>query len=194
MPDSTRVLLARGIPALIVGIATTFTGGHSPLFGLLAVGAWGLAGGLIEGAAVARTPLPARPRALELVRAAAVLVVGVLAAALAASASPVALVYLVGIGALLWGALDLGAGITARGATPLAREWTLQGGISVLMGVITLVVPPGFVEAFPGAGGQPGVLTASTVVVGFFGAWGIVIGVLSVIAAVGQRAPAADER
>lgn len=181
------LLLARGIPAIAVGLVTTFTGGHSALFGLVAVAAWGIVGGVAEGVLVARMPLPPRPRTLQLARACAVFAVGVLAALLAASASSGALVYVVGAGATVIGGLDVGAGLLARGSTPLAREWILLGGITVLMGVLALVVPPGFRQPFPGAGGQPGMLTASTVVVGFFGAWGVVIGVLALIAAAGQR-------
>ena len=191
---SAAVLLARGVPATLVGLTTTFTGGHSPQFGLIAVAGFGIVGGVAEGTLVARASLPPRARAVQLARAALVLLVGVLSAVLAASASAGALVYLVGIGALVWGVLDLVAGLSARGVVPLAGEWILHGGITMLMGVLATVVPPGYVLSFPGAGGQSGVLTASVVVVGFFGAWGIVIGVLSLIAAVGQRTVSAAPR
>ncbi|MBI5162146.1 MAG: hypothetical protein HY996_12160 [Micrococcales bacterium] len=186
-PGSKAHLLSRGVPALLVGLATTFTGGHSPLFGLVAVAAWGIAGGIADGVAVARMPLPQRVRGLQLARAATVLAVGVLAAVLSTAATAAALVYLVGVGAILAGGLDTAAGILARRRLPLARDWMLLGGATLLLGVLALVVPPGFRQPFPGAGGDPGVLTASTIVVGFFGAWGIVVGVLALIAAAGER-------
>lgn len=182
---SATLLLARGIPALAIGLVTTFTGGHSPLFGLVAVGLWGLIGGVTEGVLLVRQR-PGRWRTLELARAVVIAAAGVLALAIAASSASTVLVYLVAIGALVWGGLDLAAGLVGRGIAPLAREFVLQGGLTLLLGIIAILVPPGYVQPFAG-GGQPGVLTASTTIVGFFGAWGIVVGVLSLIAAVGHR-------
>lgn len=188
---AATLLLARGIPALAVGLVTTFTGAHSPMFGLVAVGLWGVVAGVGEGTLLVRGE-GRRWRTLELVRAAVVAGAGVLALAVSATAASAVLVYLVAAGALAWGALDLAAGRAGRGRTALAREYLLHGGLTLLLGIIALLVPPGYVQPFAGAGGQPGVLTASTTIVGFFGAWGVVIGVLSLIAAVGQRAPAAE--
>lgn len=188
-PGAATLLLARGIPALLVGLVTTFTGAHSSMFGLVALGLWGVVAGIAEGVLLVRAEA-GRWRTFELSRAVVIAGVGVLALAVSANAASAVLVYLVAIGALVWGALDLAAGLVGRLGTALAREYLLHGGLTLLLGVIALFVPPGYVQPFPGAGGQPGVLTASTTIVGFFGAWGVVIGVLSLIAAVGNRAPA----
>jgi uncharacterized membrane protein HdeD (DUF308 family) len=188
-PRLARFALARALPALVAGLLTVFTGGHSPQFGLLLFGGWAILDALAGFALIARPGLvDAGSRLLLLLRAAALLLGGLLAVALS-SAGALALVLVIGLTMLVAGVLDLVAGVPRRGRLAVARDLVLAGAITVLLGVVTLVIPPGLQQPFPGAEGHPGVLTSGTIVTGLFGAWGILTGVLWAIAGVGLRWP-----
>jgi uncharacterized membrane protein HdeD (DUF308 family) len=189
-----RLALARALPALVAGLLTVFTGGHSPQFGLLLFGGWAILDALAGFALLARAGLvDAGTRRLLLIRAAVVLVGG-LVAVVTSSAGAVALVVVIGLTALAAGALDLVAGVLRRGGLEVARDLIIAGAAAALLGVVTLVIPPGLEQPFPGAEGHPGVLTSGTIVTGLFGAWGVVTGVLWAIAGVGLRWPARGAR
>lgn len=184
-----QLALARALPALVAGLLTVFTGGHSPQFGLLLFGGWAILDALAALAVLARPGLvDAGTRRMLLLRAAALLLGGLLAVALS-STGALALVLITGLSALLAGGVDLAAGLRHRSGLPVARDLVLAGGATLLLAVATLLIPPGLEQPFPGAEGHPGVLTSGTVVTGLFGAWGIVTGVLWAIAGVGLRWP-----
>jgi uncharacterized membrane protein HdeD (DUF308 family) len=92
------------------------------------------------------------------------------------------LVALVTTFALVTGALELVTGLRRRRRTPLARDWTTVGAMTLLLALAFLVVPPDYAEELGGVEQIEGVLTSSTVLVGLLGAWGAVVGVYLVIA------------
>jgi uncharacterized membrane protein HdeD (DUF308 family) len=186
-PRLALFAVGRAVPALLVGLVSTFTGAHTPQFGLLLVGGWAILDALAGLALLARPGLvDPSTRRLLLVRVLVVGVAGLLAVALSGTGS-IALVAVVGIVAAVSGALDLVAGLRARGTSAIARDLIVAGGASLLLAVGALVVPPGFEQPFPGAEGHPGILTAAIVVTGLFGGWAVITGVLWAISAVGLR-------
>ena len=87
------------------------------------------------------------------------------------------------------GALELVSGIRARGRVIAARDWMIVGALTLALAVALLVVPPDYSQTLGGIERVKGELTASVVLVGSFGAWAIVAGVLLGIAAVSARVP-----
>lgn len=65
----------------------------------------------------------------------------------------------------------------------------LLGGLTLALAVVLLVVPPDYSQPLGGIEQIKGHLTASVVLVGLFGAWAIVSGVLLGISAVSARGP-----
>lgn len=183
---------ARALVALVLGLAVTFTGGHSARFGLVAFGVFGVVAGLVllGGALVA---LARTVRGSFVVQAAVTVVAGIVALAAGASTAStggvIALVGIVSAFGILTGALELVAGLRARRADRAARDWILTGGLTLLLAVAFLVVPPGYSQSLGGIEKVAGTLTAPVVLVGLLGAWGIVVGVLQGISAVSLRTP-----
>ena len=68
----------------------------------------------------------------------------------------------------------------------------VSNALTVLLGVVFLVVPPGYSQSLGGIERISGTLTASVVLVGLLGAWGIIVGVLQAISAVSLRGAAAE--
>ena len=186
---------ARAVLVLVLGLAITFTGGHSAAFGLVAFGLFGVVGGiaLLGGALLA---LHRPVRGSFLVQAVVTLAAGVAALVVGATATAsgdvIALVGLVSAFGILTGALELVAGLRARRSDRSARDWILTGALTVLLGVVFLVVPPGYSQSLGGIERISGTLTASVVLVGLLGAWGIIVGVLQAISAVSLRGTAAE--
>jgi uncharacterized membrane protein HdeD (DUF308 family) len=87
------------------------------------------------------------------------------------------------------GALELVSGIRARGRVASARDSMILGGLTLVLAIAFLLVPPDYSQTLGGIEQIKGELTASVVLVGIFGAWAIVAGVLLGIAAVSARAP-----
>lgn len=158
--------MLRAVPALVVGLAITFTADHSPLLGLVMLGAFGLA----SAAALATTGLrlPRAEPVRQLHRGLAIIAGAIGALALVGAATmggglPL-LLLLVGGYAVLAGAFELVWGIRHRGRSPLARDAVVIGiGTLALAIVLALVGDP--VSA-----------------VGFFGAYAVVLGVFLLIA------------
>lgn len=176
------VSLVRAIAALTLGLAITFTADHSSQVGLLGLGAFALVSGvaLLAG----RTRTSRDPVSRMLLTAAAVVSVVVGIVALVSSGSGAAtLIYLGAAWALVAGGLELAAGLRDRGVNRAALDWITVGGLSVLLGIVLLVVPPDLSEPFQGERGNTGVLTGSLHAVGFLGAWAVIAGVLLAIGA-----------
>jgi uncharacterized membrane protein HdeD (DUF308 family) len=176
------VPLLRAVPALVLGVVITFSPDHSPRIGLLVFGGAAVLMGLaLALGAVARLGSDPSSRTLQVVQGVVGIVVGALALVFARSGLPV-LVALVIAWALVTGALELVAGLRRRGRSPLARDWTTVGAITLVLGLVFLVVPPDYSQQLGGIEEIDGVLTSSTVLVGLLGAYGALIGVFLVIA------------
>ena len=65
----------------------------------------------------------------------------------------------------------------------------IVGGLTLILAIALLIVPPDYRQTLGGIEQVKGELTASVVLIGMFGAWAIVVGVLLGIAAVSARTP-----
>lgn len=178
--------LARGILALALGLTITLTLEHTPAFGLLTFGVFAVLTGAVLLLAILRSAYPGRMRGAFLAQAVITLAAGIVALAVP-GADVVVFAILVGSWAVVSGLLEASSGFLARSFAPLARDWIIAGVLTVLLGVVALLLPPDFVQAFSGEKGNAGILTSSIILIGVVGAWAIVIGVLQCISAVTVR-------
>lgn len=179
--------LARGILAVALGVTIALTLEHTPLFGLVTFGVFAVLSGVVLVGATLRGDYAGDRRLTFLAQAAVTVVAG--AVALAVPTGGVAfLAILVGAWAVLTGLLEGASGILSRSRSSLARDWTLTGGVTVLLGVVALVLPRDILQAVAGEKGAAGLLTSSVILVGVIGAWAVIVGVLQVISAVSVRA------
>ena len=153
----------------VPGFLITFTPGHTGQFGLVALGMTALAMAVLVGWLALGLPAGDRGRGFHLFQSAASLVIGLVALALNE----------VGIGLLLWcvvvwalllGGAEVFAGIRAPRRDILRRDWITQGLLTVGLALVVLTQS-----------------ADSVAVVGFLGAWAIVMGVYLVIAAITHR-------
>lgn len=179
--------LARGVLALALGVTITLTLEHTPAFGFLTFGVFAVLSGVVLLFAVLRGDYAGDRRFTFLMQSVATLAAGVVA--LAAQGAGIAFLgILVGAWALLTGLLEGASGILSRARSSLARDWVITGAATVLLGVVAVVLPPDFVQAFAGEKGIAGTLTTSVILVGVIGGWAIIVGVLQAISAVSVRA------
>ena len=178
--------LLRAIPAIAFAAVVTFSQDHSSSVGLIALGGYGIAGGAVLVWSGVRAS--GVERVVLIVQGGILAVAGIIAFATTGGGLPY-LVFLLSSVAALTGLLELYLGL--RGG-PLRRDRMFVGGITVLLAVAVLLVPPGFQQQLGGIEGVAGVLTASTIVVGALGAYFAVIGVYLVIAAFSLKWAPAD--
>jgi uncharacterized membrane protein HdeD (DUF308 family) len=184
------LLAGRALFALALGLAITFTSGHTAAFGLVAFGVYALASGALilagtfgrRAAAEARTAF----RASGIVS-----VVAGVAALVLPSGGIGYLVWLLSGWAIVTGALELVSGIRARHRIPGWSDWIIVGSLTVLLGIVVLATPPDIADYFSGDKGVEGLLTSSIILVGMLGAWAVITGVLQAIAAASPNKTAA---
>lgn len=182
----------RALLAIALGLAITFTAGHTASFGLIAFGLFAVASGALLLVGWTGPRAPAEGRTSFRVQGAVSVVAGVAALVMPGG----------GIGYLIWvlsgwavvtGALELVSGIRARGRLATWADWAVVGGLTVALGIVTLVIPPDLAQPYTGDKGVEGLLTSPIIVVGVLGAWAVVTGVLQAIGAAsprfGSRAP-----
>ena len=174
--------------ALIVGFAITFTPAHSATFGLVAFGLFAVVEGAIVGAGALGDRTERRARGLFLIQGILTVIAGIAALVLPEGGVHY-FVWVVSAWAVVTGALELVSGIRARGRSAAARDWMILGALTLILAIAFLVVPPDYSQTLGGIEQIKGELTASVVLVGMFGAWAIVAGVLLGIAAVSTRSP-----
>lgn len=178
--------LARGILALALGLTITLTLDHTPQFGLVTFGIFAVLSGAVLLVATLFGAYAGRWRPGFVVQGAATVVAG--AAALLHSNGGVAfLALLVGCWAVVTGLLESAGGIRSRSRTPLARDWTLAGVLTVALGGVVLLLPTDVEQALVGEKGAAGTLTSPVILIGIVGAWAILVGVLQTISAVTVR-------
>jgi hypothetical protein len=171
------VPLVRAVVAAVVAIVTTFSLDHSSTIGLLLFALFALGSGTVGGVfGASRLGDDRASRRLFLAQAAVSGVAAIIAVALSLTAPrPPAYVYLVVAWAVVAGLLELVAGVLGRERSPLARDWTVVGAMTVLLGVVFLAVPPDFTTNFSGASGVSGTMTTSIMAVGLFGAYAAIV-------------------
>ncbi|MHB1235558.1 MAG: DUF308 domain-containing protein [Microbacteriaceae bacterium] len=167
--DYWPIPLARAVPALLLGLFITFSANHSPQVGLLAFGAFGLLTGVLLTVFSLLRLRDSGTRLNFFIQGAVTGIAGLLAL-FVHSSGLIAFLYLLGVFAALTGFLELYSGFRSRGRSILSRDWLNVGGLTVVLAVVLLVVPPDAVFA-----------------VGMLGAYGIVLGVYLTIAGLSLR-------
>jgi uncharacterized membrane protein HdeD (DUF308 family) len=177
--------LLRALPALVLAAVITFTPDHSSPLGLLALGGYGVVAGAIVAWGGGRSQ--GVERAILVAQGAILVVVGIVALAVSGGGLPF-LIFLLSGAAAITGLLELYLGL--RGGA-LRRDRLFAGALTLLLAIIVLIIPPGLEQQTTGIDGPTGVLTASTIVVGLFGAYLAVLGVYLVIAGLSMKWAAA---
>lgn len=179
--------LTRGILALALGLTITLTLAHSPVFGLVTFGVFAVLTGVVLLVGTLRGAYAGRMAPAFVAQGVASLFAGAVAFVLIPVAGTVAYAIVVGAWAVVAGLLETTSGILSRGRSTIARDWIIAGALTVVLGGVALLVPPDFVQAFSGAKGVTGTLTASVILIGIVGAWAVLVGVLQTISAVTLR-------
>lgn len=172
-------VLVRAAIALVAAVVVTFSLDHSAPFGFVAFGGFAVASGLAmaiggwRGLSAGRGPV--------LGNGILTVVAGGVALANPGGGLPF-LIFLLTTWAAVTGFLELYLGLRNRGRSPLSRDWVFAGVLGALLAVAVLLVPPDFAQPFSGGEAEGGVLTASVIVVGIFGAYAAILGVYLAIA------------
>ncbi len=190
MVSSWIAPLLRAVPAIALAVVVTFSADHSATLGLVTFGAFAAASGAVIVVFALRQNV-GLARNLQLVQGALGVVAG--AAALAVTGGGLSyLVFLVSTWAVATGFIELYLGLRARRSTSpdtkaISRDLIFAGGLTVVLAIIVLVLPPDFSQPFTGPDGVARELTASVIIVGLLGAYWAVLGVFLVIAALSLK-------
>ena len=176
--------VARAVPALVLAAVITFSPDHSAPLGFLAFGLVGVLSGAVLTAGALRAE--SVERTLGLLQGILSIVAGGIALMLPGGGLPFLILLVTGWAAVT-GFVELYLGVRARRADPTARDGIFAGGLTVLLAVGLLLVPPQLAQPLGGIEGVEGVLTASVVVVGALGAYWAILGVYLVIAGLSLR-------
>jgi uncharacterized membrane protein HdeD (DUF308 family) len=163
------VPVVRGLLALAPAAVITFSPNHSPEFGLLVFGVWAIVAGLVVGALSMRLVADRGIRSLFVVTAVVTVVAGLLAVSVPGGLP--FLLYLVSVWAAVTGFVELYAGLRARGRTAAARDWIAAGGLTAVLAIVFLLLPPDAVTAVGLLGGYLVILGVYLVIGGLSLKW-----------------------
>jgi uncharacterized membrane protein HdeD (DUF308 family) len=163
------VPVVRGLLALVPAAVITFSQNHSPAFGLLVFGVWATVAGLVVGALSMRLMADRGIRSLFIVTAVVTVVAGLLAVSVPGGLP--FLLYLVSVWAAVTGFVELYAGLRVRGRTASARDWIAAGGLTAVLAIVFLLLPPDAVTAVGLLGGYLVILGVYLVIGGFSLKW-----------------------
>lgn len=169
------VLLARGVLAAVLALVVTFNADHSPVVGLAVYGAFVALQGVLLATTAARSARTQVGSALTLSSGVVGIATGVLAAALllvAPGAADAALVPTIALSAVAGGLLELLLGLRRADSGAQSRDHVAVGGATLLLVLGVLL-----------ASGAP------VVTVGLTGAYGAVVAVYLIIAALSLLGP-----
>ncbi|MFC6356250.1 DUF308 domain-containing protein [Luethyella okanaganae] len=140
------VPLVRAILAVVPAVVITFSPDHSPESGLIVFGCWALATGLVVGALSLRRFGDRVSRSLFAANGVITTAAGILALGLFGGGLGFFL-YLVTVWAALTGFLELYAGLRVRGRSTSSRDWLTAGGLTAVLAIVFLLLPPNAVVA-----------------------------------------------
>lgn len=181
---SWLVPLLRAVPALVAAGVITFSPDHSSRLGSIVFGAFALVTAAMLVVAALRLARGAERTVWWII--AAVDAVAAVLALLFGTSLPFLLVILSGWAAIT-GFVELALGLRSRRSSNAARDWLFIGALTAVLALVVLVVPPDLAQPWAGAEGVSGVLTASVVVVGAFGAYCAIFGVFQIVAALTMK-------
>ena len=185
--------LARAVPAAALACVITFAGGfYTPEYGLASFGGFAIVTGLVGLVVSARAIRPGASRTLFLIQAIVSVAAGV-AALLGMNGGLPVLLVVISLWGVVAGFLELVAGIRVRRTRAVGRDWIFIGGLTVLLAIVALVIPPDYVQHYnaPGDGGAR-VLNTSVMIVGAIGVYGAIAAVYLAIAGFSLRFSAAS--
>ena len=190
--NSWGLTAARAAVSLVLGLVITFTGGHTATFGLIVFGVYAVLSGLLMLAATFAPRAVTEARTAFRAHGIVTVVAGV--AALAVPEGGIAyLVWVLSGWAIITGALELVSGLRSRGRAVAWADWIAVGALTVVLGIVTLVIPPDISQSFEGEKNVTGLVTSPIIIVGLLSGWAIVTGVLQAISAASpQRARVAQ--
>ena len=179
------VPLARALPALALAVVITFNADHSASLGLLTFGLYAVVSGAVLVAAALRLGAKGVVRTVTFAQGILSVLAGVVSLALPFGGLPF-FVFLLTAFAAITGFLELYLGLRSRGRSGSSRDWVFVGGLTALLAIAVLLVPPGYAQPYT-VDKFEGLLTASTIVVGVLGAYWAILGVYLVIAGLSLR-------
>jgi hypothetical protein len=180
--------LARAVPAAALACVITFAGGfYTPEYGLASFGGFAIVTGLLGILLSARVLARDASRTLFLIQSVVSVAAGIGALVGMNGGLPVLLV-VISLWGVVTGFLELFAGIRVRRGRAVGRDWIFIGGLTILLAVVALVIPPDYVQHYnaPGDGGSR-VLNTSVMIVGALGVYGAIAAVYLAIAGFSLR-------
>lgn len=163
------VSFARAITLLAVGLAIAFTPGHTAQFGLITFGVMALVLSVTLGILAVGLESSTGARGLHIWQSLVSLVVGALAVGLSTTGT-LFLLWVIVLWSLLVGVAEAFAGLRLPAGSALRQDWIVQGTMTVLLALVVLSQS-----------------ADSVAVVGFVGAWAIIMGVYLAIAGFSAR-------
>lgn len=163
------VSFVRSITLLAVGLAIAFTAGHTAQFGLITFGVMALVSSVTLGVLAVGLESSTRARGLHIWQSLVSLVVGALAVGLSTTGT-LFLLWAIVLWSLLVGVAEAFAGWRLPAGSALRQDWIVQGAMTVLLALVVLSQS-----------------ADSVAVVGFVGAWAIIMGVYLAIAGFSAR-------
>lgn len=163
------VSFVRSITLLAVGLAIAFTAGHTAQFGLITFGVMALVSSVTLGVLAVGLESSTRARGLHIWQSLVSLVVGALAVGLSTTGT-LFLLWAIVLWSLLVGVAEAFAGWRLPAGSALRKDWIVQGAMTVLLALVVLSQS-----------------ADSVAVVGFVGAWAIIMGVYLAIAGFSAR-------
>ena len=164
------VPVIRGLLAAVAAVVITFSPNHSPEFGSLVFGVWAVVSGLVVGALSLRLVTARGIRSLFAINAVVTVVAGLLALTVPGGGLPF-LLYLVSVWAAVTGFVELFSGLRARGRVAAARDWIAVGGLTALLAIVFLLLPPDAVTAVGLLGGYLVIVGVYLIIGGFSLKW-----------------------
>jgi len=146
----------------------TFTSNHSPAFGLLVFGIFALVAGALFGLLTWFRLERSGVRPFLTAYAVVAVISGVIALVFRTGGLPF-LLFDFTFFAILSGGLELYSGLRTRGKFVASRDWLTLGGLTVIVGIIFLLIPPEFSQSFKDPDGVTRVLDSSVIAIGILG-------------------------
>ena len=169
-PDTYYVVsLVRSIILIITGLVIAFTQNHSAQFGLIVFGIFLLVTSISLGVMSRGPAMNQQARGFHMWQALVSLVVGALAIGLS-QAGTLFLLWAIVLWAVLVGVAEVFAGWRLPPGVGFRQDWIVQGVMTVVLALIVLTQQ-----------------ADSVAVVGFLGAWTIILGVYLTIAGLSAR-------
>lgn len=193
MPDDSvqraaywPIPIARAIPAAAYALVITFSADHSPQFGLITFGIFGIVAGIVL-AVLAWYRLVGTPvRSFFLAQAGVTTAAG--ATALLLNGGGVGdLLLIVTIFAAITGVLELYSGLRTRGRFVASGDWMAVGAFTAVTGLVLVLIPPDYLQTYLGPDHVRRVLDASLTAVGVLGAYAAIVTVYLVIAGLSAK-------